>query len=115
MALLRIPSTSILYHVYDFIRECDSAKQRVWPSMARELACFARVIPRLRRSLRAPPWQTLLCADACESGYAVVERPLTRSHAASVIRHDERWRFRHEHARAVPARLRALGLEDVSD
>ena len=50
--------------------------------------------------------------DASLVGYAVVQGRLEMKETGEMMAYQERWRFKHEEVRAIPARVRAMQGRD---
>jgi len=113
-AMLHRGLLSILKHVYSFIADSYHFRQKLWPSVIKELKCFRALmvlgIAELRSTWDGQPLMT----DACLTGYAVCEGNLDYHEVREVAVFDERWRFKREGNERVAPRVRALG-DPLSD
>lgn len=112
-ALLHRGLMCILRHSYVFVEQSYTKKQRLWPSVAKEMAIVRALLPLGVMSMRAPWDPHPLCTDASLSGYAVMESVHGAQVAAEHGRHDERWRFRRQEGSKVAPRVQALSTADV--
>lgn len=104
-ALIHRGLMGIMRYVYIFIEQSYEKKQRLWRSVAREIAMFRRLMPLAIASMKSPWDHHMICTDACLSGYAVMES----NHSSSV----ERWRFKRQGGKEIAPRLRALDTSRV--
>ena len=114
-ALLHRGLFSIFRHVYQFIEKCYTVRCRLWKSVAEEVEIFRALMPLGVADFKASWDQTVLCTDACLSGFAVMGRTLDPGAVGAIGRHDERWRFRRQDGAVVAPRERALDSTRVFD
>lgn len=111
--LFRRGLLGITRNLYDFSARRGSSRARLWPGAAREARWVAALVPLAGSDLRRPWGPRVLCSDASEYGYGVVEA--CRS-AADVERHGlfrEQWRYRDSEDELLGPR--ELALREESD
>ena len=59
-----------------------------------------------------PPSFEAYSTDAALGGYAVTRSVLPKERCREILKTQERWRFKHEHIRSIPARARVLANRD---
>lgn len=114
-ALINRNLMAILRHSYIFIEKSYTKRQRLWPSVAAELERFRVLMPRGTACFKAEWDGEMLCADACLTGYAVMQSSLPSAMTAAAGRHDERWRFRRTDGALVAPRQSVFHAQDVFD
>ena len=112
-ALIHRGLMGIMRYVYIFIEQSYEKKQRLWRSVAREISMFRRLMPLAIASMKSPWDHSMICTDACLTGYAVMESNHSSAISAEVGVHDERWRFKRQGGKDVAPRLRALDTSRV--
>jgi len=75
--LLHRPSLAILSHSYRFISMAKESSYQIWPSVRRELILLLLVFPLISARLSCPWFPDLIATDACNTGGAVVQSPLS--------------------------------------
>ena len=112
-ALLHRGLMGVLRHAYVFIRTTYRERQKLWPSVARELQLFRGLMPLGTADIFAEWDYSPICTDACLTGYAVMESCHSAQVAATMGRSDERWRFRLGQGTRVAPRVAALDTAQV--
>lgn len=112
-ALIHRGLMSVLRHCYVFIEQSYDRRQRLWPSVAKELELFRVLMPLATTNFFSEWDPNMLCTDACLSGYAVMESNHGWEASAAVGRFDERWRFRRSDGSKAAPRAEALEGLDV--
>ena len=92
-ALLRRGLMGIMRHVYVFIENSYDRRQRLWPSVVRELELFRNLMPLATGNMRSGWASDIFTTDACPTGYAVCRSKACCSLVAQIGREDERWRY----------------------
>ena len=92
-ALLRRGLMGIMRHVYVFIENSYDRRQRLWPSVVRELELFRNLMPLATGNMRSGWASDIFTTDACPTGYAVCRSKACCSLVARIGREDERWRY----------------------
>ena len=113
LSLLNRGLMCVLRHSYVFIESRYSTRQRLWPSVKKELEIFRGLMALGTADLFAPWDSGGFCTDACLSGYAVMRGDLSALEASGIGRCDERWRFRRGDGAKVAPRSRALDTSAV--
>jgi hypothetical protein len=75
------PALSVFQHVYRFMSVDGFRRRRViWSTVKRELATMVDLAPLLVASLTVNFFQTVMCTDACETGFGVCASPMQQPH-----------------------------------
>ncbi len=94
VALLNRPSSSIFCNVYKYIRSKYNEPCRIWKSVRDELFCFRAVMVLLESQWTIPWSSSMVCTDACPSGYGTVAATTDLSMVSGVGQVKERTRFK---------------------
>eukprot|EP00972_Heterocapsa_arctica_P086947 12816527-Heterocapsa_arctica.AAC.1 len=79
--------------VYVYVRKCYETRQRIWPSVLRELKQVRRLLPLCWADMRGQ-WDTRVCAvDASMTGFGIVETEWPQSVVREAGVWSDRWRF----------------------
>ena len=85
MCLLRREALSIISTCYAFIINNYTKQVRIWDQVRLELRQIISLLPLLVADCRSP-WDTqVLCSDASEYGFGVVERQIPQEDVAVVV------------------------------
>ena len=108
--LIRREVLSVFSSVYAFIDRVGTSRQKLWPSVRKEIRWFITLLPLLRRRFDAPWSTTATCTDASLWGMGVVEsqRPLNKIKEAG--KHNDRWRFSRTEEVRKTARASAMAV-----
>ena len=107
-ALYCRPSLSIFRAAYTFVQDSYFIKQKIWPSVARELAVARGLIPIICTHLDLPWAETIKCTDAAPNGWGVCSAPISSSAAKALGQWSEQWRYRRLQPDEWAPRRRAL-------
>ena len=94
--MVRIPLLSVFGSLYRLISRGGVEPLTWWPSVKREIAWAAALIPLAYSSLKAKWLPRLMCTDASEWGRGMLQKDLDAESVAKLGRVRERWRFRSE-------------------
>ena len=110
LMLLR-PGLSLLWKVYQFAREREDRRGRLWPSVKKEIRAVAHIVFLTGADFALPLHPSVYCGDGSKLGYDMMVTTATREEILPEVKYRERWRFIEEEqpVRAGQAQLRCAG------
>ena len=111
LMLLR-PGLSLPWKVYQFAREHEDRRGRLWPSVKKEIRAVACIVFLTEADLALPLHSSVNCGDASKLGFDMMVTTATRDEILPEVKFRERRRFIEEEERPV-LRPSGAGLTPV--